>query len=204
MPSGLSAHLLAIFARSGIDPASWGRLGAYILDENGQQLSPNTVGRLAVKGPTGCRYLADERQRTYVQHGWNLTGDAYLMDEEGYFWYQARSDDMIISSGYNIAGPEVEAVLLEHPAVAECGVVSAPDAERGHVVKAYVVLRAGQTGDAALTRTLQEHVKATIAPYKYPRAIEYVTTLPRTETGKLQRFALRQLAAEGADHKLAS
>jgi 2-aminobenzoate-CoA ligase len=139
-----------------------------------------------------------------VQNGWNVTGDTYLMDADGFFWYQARSDDMIISAGYNIAGPEVEAVLLEHPAVAECGVVAAPDAERGHIVKAYVVLRAGQTGDTAMTRALQEHVKETIAPYKYPRAIEYVMTLPRTETGKLQRFALRQLAAQAAGHKLAS
>ena len=177
---------------------------ARVVDAEGKEVAPNTIGRLAVRGPTGCRYLADKRQRQYVQDGWNITGDTYLMDADGYFWYQARSDDMIISAGYNIAGPEVEAVLLEHPAVAECGVVSAPDAERGHIVKAYVVLRPGQTGDAALTRTLQEHVKATIAPYKYPRAIEYVTILPRTETGKLQRFALRRLAGEGADHKLAS
>ena len=126
------------------------------------------------------------------------------MDADGYFWHQARSDDMIISAGYNIAGPEIEAVLLAHPAVAECGVVGAPDAERGHVVKAYVVLRAGHTADAAMTRALQDHVKATIAPYKYPRAIEYVASLPRTETGKLQRFALRRLAAQNADRKLAS
>jgi 2-aminobenzoate-CoA ligase len=177
---------------------------AKVIDESGREVAPGTIGRLAVRGPTGCRYLADERQRKYVENGWNLTGDTYLMDADGFFWYQARSDDMIISAGYNIAGPEVEAVLLEHPAVAECGVIAAPDAERGHIVKAYVVLRAGQSGDAALTRVLQEHVKATIAPYKYPRAIEYVTTLPRTETGKLQRFALRQQAAEGTDRKLAS
>jgi 2-aminobenzoate-CoA ligase len=191
-----------------IRPGATGRVvpgyEAKVVDESGREVAPGTIGRLAVRGPTGCRYLADERQRKYVENGWNVTGDTYLMDADGYFWYQARSDDIIISSGYNIAGPEVEAVLLEHPAVAECGVVSAPDAERGHIVKAYVVLRAGQTGDAALTRTLQEHVKATIAPYKYPRAIEYVAALPRTETGKLQRFALRQLAAEGAGHKLAS
>ena len=175
-----------------------------IVDDHDVEVPDGEPGRLAVKGPTGCRYLADPRQQVYVQHGWNITGDTYTRDADGYYWYQARSDDMIISAGYNIAGPEVEAVLLEHPAVAECGVVAAPDAERGHIVKAYVVLRPGQSGDAALTRTLQEHVKATIAPYKYPRAIEYVTTLPRTETGKLQRFALRRLAAEGADHKLAS
>jgi 2-aminobenzoate-CoA ligase len=126
------------------------------------------------------------------------------MDADGYFWYQARSDDMIVSAGYNIAGPEVEAALLEHPAVAECGVVGAPDEERGQIVKAYVVLRGGHSGDAATTKVLQEHVKATIAPYKYPRTIEYVTQLPRTQTGKLQRFELRGMAADTASHKLAS
>jgi 2-aminobenzoate-CoA ligase len=206
-----ATEMLHIFIGSPEDnlrPGATGRVvpgyEAKVIDESGREVRPGTIGRLAVRGPTGCRYLADERQRKYVENGWNVTGDTYVMDEDGFFWYQARSDDMIISSGYNIAGPEVEAVLLEHPAVAECGVVSAPDAERGHIVKAYVVLRAGETGDAALTRMLQDHVKATIAPYKYPRAIEYVTTLPRTETGKLQRFALRQQAAEGAGHKLAS
>jgi 2-aminobenzoate-CoA ligase len=206
-----ATEMLHIFIGSpeeDIRPGATGRVvpgyEAKVIDESGREVKPGTIGRLAVRGPTGCRYLADERQRKYVENGWNVTGDTYLMDGDGYFWYQARSDDMIISSGYNIAGPEVEAVLLEHPAVAECGVVSASDAERGHIVKAYVVLRAGHTGDAALTRTLQEHVKATIAPYKYPRAIEYVATLPRTETGKLQRFALRQFAAEGAGQKLAS
>jgi 2-aminobenzoate-CoA ligase len=177
---------------------------ARIIDADGNEVPPNTIGRLAVRGPTGCRYLADKRQRQYVQNGWNVTGDTYLMDEDGYFWYQARSDDMIVSAGYNIAGPEVEAALLAHPAVAECGVVGAPDEERGQIVKAYVVLRAGYSGDAACTKLLQEHVKATIAPYKYPRAIEYVTTLPRTQTGKLQRFELRRLASDAASHKLAS
>jgi len=177
---------------------------ARVVDADGKELPPNTIGRLAVRGPTGCRYLADKRQRHYVQDGWNITGDTYLMDADGYFWYQARSDDMIVSSGYNIAGPEVEATLLEHPAVAECGVVGAPDEERGQIVKAYVVLRAGHSGDHALTKTLQEHVKATIAPYKYPRTIEYVTQLPRTQTGKLQRFELRRMAADTASQKLAS
>jgi 2-aminobenzoate-CoA ligase len=177
---------------------------ARVVDADGKELPPNTIGRLAVRGPTGCRYLADKRQRHYVQDGWNITGDTYLMDADGYFWYQARSDDMIVSSGYNIAGPEVEVTLLEHPAVAECGVVGAPDEERGQIVKAYVVLRAGHSGDSALTKTLQEHVKATIAPYKYPRTIEYVTQLPRTQTGKLQRFELRRTAADTASHKLAS
>jgi 2-aminobenzoate-CoA ligase len=206
-----ATELLHIFIGSpeeDIRPGATGRVvpgyEAKVIDESGREVEPGTVGRLAVRGPTGCRYLADERQRKYVQNGWNVTGDTYLMDADGFFWYQARSDDMIISAGYNIAGPEVEAVLMEHPAVAECGVVAAPDAERGHIVKAYVVLRAEEAGDVAMTRTLQEYVKETIAPYKYPRAIEYVTTLPRTETGKLQRFALRQLAAEAAGHKLAS
>jgi 2-aminobenzoate-CoA ligase len=177
---------------------------ARILDNEGKKAPPGTVGRLAVRGPTGCRYLADERQKKYVQNGWNVTGDTYMMDADGYFWYQARSDDMIISAGYNIAGPEVEAALLTHAAVAECGVVGCPDEERGQIVKAYVVLRAGMTGDAAMTKTLQDHVKATVAPYKYPRAIEFVADLPKTQTGKLQRFELRRRATEGVSRKLAS
>jgi len=146
-------------------------------------------------------YLADERQKTYVQRGWNVTGDAYLMDADGYFFYQARTDDMIVTAGYNIAGPEVEAALIAHEAVAECGVVGAPDEERGTIVKGYVVLKPGYTGDEAMVKALQEHVKATIAPYKYPRAIEFRDSLPRTETGKLQRFKLRQeAAAQAAAH----
>src|SRR5262249_45799335 len=177
---------------------------AKVIDEAGREVPPGTIGRLAVRGPTGCRYLADPRQRNYVSGGWNVTGDTYLQDVDGYFWYQARSDDMIISAGYNIGGPEVEAALLTHAAVAECGVVGAPDEERGQVVKAYVVLRAGHAGDTAMTKTLQDHVKATIAPYKYPRAIEYVAELPKTQTGKLQRFALRRMAAAQTTHKLAS
>jgi 2-aminobenzoate-CoA ligase len=177
---------------------------ACILDDDGNMAKPGNIGRLAVRGPTGCRYLADDRQKKYVQNGWNVTGDTYLMDGDGYFWYQARSDDMIISAGYNIAGPEVEAALLAHAAVAECGVVGCPDEERGQIVKAYVVLRAGQTGDAAMTKLLQDHVKAVIAPYKYPRAIEFVAELPKTQTGKLQRFELRRRAAEDASRKLAS
>jgi 2-aminobenzoate-CoA ligase len=177
---------------------------ARVIDASGNEVLPGTIGRLAVRGPTGCRYLADKRQRQYVQNGWNVTGDTYLMDADGYFWYQARSDDMIVSAGYNIAGPEVESALLAHPAVAECGVVGAPDEERGQIVKAYVVLRPGHAGDAATTKLLQDYVKATIAPYKYPRAVEYVTALPRTQTGKLQRFELRRIAADTASHKLAS
>jgi 2-aminobenzoate-CoA ligase len=168
------------------------------VDDTGRELPPGSVGRLAVRGPTGCRYLADDRQARYVQSGWNITGDTYLQDEDGYFWYQARSDDMIVSSGYNIAGPEVEAALLTHPAVAECGVVGAADDDRGTVVKAYVVLHPGHAPSAELTMLLQDHVKAEIAPYKYPRVIEYVDALPRTQTGKLQRFELRRIAAEQA------
>ncbi|GEM82654.1 AMP-binding protein [Meiothermus hypogaeus] len=167
---------------------------ACILDDDGQPLPPGQIGRLAVKGPTGCRYLSDDRQRKYVQHGWNVTGDAYLLDEEGYFVYQARTDDMIVSSGYNIAGPEVEDALLLHPDVAECAVVGVPDPERGQIVKAYVVLRPGVVGSAELVRALQDFVKQKIAPYKYPRAIEFRESLPRTQTGKLQRFVLRQEA----------
>jgi 2-aminobenzoate-CoA ligase len=177
---------------------------ARVLDAAGNALPPHSIGRLAVRGPTGCRYLADPRQRQYVQNGWNITGDTYLVDEDGYFWYQARSDDMIVSAGYNIAGPEVEAALLEHPCVAECGVVGAPDEERGQIVKAYVVLHPGHAGDAACTKSLQDHVKASIAPYKYPRAIEYVASLPRTQTGKLQRFELRRMASVAASRELTS
>jgi 2-aminobenzoate-CoA ligase len=176
---------------------------ARIVDETGAELPRGAIGRLAVRGPTGCRYLADSRQTKYVQNGWNFPGDTYVQDADGYFHYQARSDDMIISAGYNIAGPEVEEVLLTHPAVAECGVVGAPCPERGQIVKAYVVLRPGFEGDAALTRTLQDYVKSSIAPYKYPRAVEYVSSLPRTQTGKLQRFELRKIAADSAQ-KLAS
>lgn len=165
---------------------------ACVLDDEGREVPVGTVGRLAVKGPTGCRYLDDERQTTYVKDGWNLTGDAYLMDKDGYFHYQARTDDMIVSSGYNIGAPEVEEALLTHPAVAECAVIGEPDEERGHIVKAFIVLREGHPGDTTMVRTLQDFVKATIAPYKYPRAIEFRAELPRTETGKLQRFRLRK------------
>ncbi len=165
---------------------------ATVLGEDGRPCAPGKIGRLAVKGPTGCRYLADERQLDYVQNGWNVTGDAYLTDEDGYFYYQARTDDMIISAGYNIAGPEVESALLVHEAVAECGVAGWPDEERGTIVKAFVVLKSGNEANEQMRRALQEHVKQTIAPYKYPRAIDFVDSLPRTETGKLQRFKLRK------------
>jgi 2-aminobenzoate-CoA ligase len=164
---------------------------ACLLGDDGQPVPPGTAGRLAIKGPTGCKYLDDPRQQTYVQNGWNLTGDSYLQDADGHYVYQARTDDMIISGGYNIAGPEVEGTLLLHPAVAECGVVGVADEERGQIVKAFVVLKPGHPGDATMVKTLQDHVKQSIAPYKYPRAIEFRDSLPRTETGKLQRFRLR-------------
>jgi len=204
-----STEMLHIFIAASGDDIRPGATGkpvpgyvACVLDDDRKPLPPGNVGRLAVKGPTGCRYLADPRQRDYVQNGWNLTGDAYLLDDDGLFWYQARTDDMIISSGYNIAGPEVEGALLEHPRVLECAVVAAPDEVRGTIVKAFVVLREAlrqaqdDTGDAALVTELQDFVKARIAPYKYPRAIEFVTELPRTQTGKLQRFKLRTAEAE--------
>jgi 2-aminobenzoate-CoA ligase len=164
---------------------------ATVLDDQNRPLESGT-GRLAIKGPTGCRYFDDERQANYVVDGWNVTGDTYRKDEEGYFWYLARSDDMIISSGYNIAAPEVENALLSHPAVQECAVIGAACQERGQRVKAFIVCAPGHDAGAALAETLQSHVKATIAPYKYPRDIEFVETLPKTATGKLQRYALRQ------------
>ena len=162
-----------------------------VVDEQMQAVPVGEVGRLAVQGPTGCRYLDDARQQQYVQGGWNLTGDAYSMDADGYFTFQSRTDDMIVSAGYNIAGPEVEDALLRHPAVAECAVIGVPDAQRGQIVKAFVVLKPGAAADADLAKTLQDFVKAGIAPYKYPRAIEFLDALPRTPTGKLQRFRLR-------------
>jgi 2-aminobenzoate-CoA ligase len=168
---------------------------ACVLDDNGKPVGPGIVGRLAVKGPTGCRYLADPRQSNYVHNGWNITGDAYEMDQDGYFWFRARTDDMIISAGYNIAGPEVEDALLKHPAVAECAVIGVPDEERGQIVKAFIVLKKDFGAGPDMTKELQNFVKQSIAPYKYPRAIEYRTMLPRTETGKLQRFKLREEAA---------
>ena len=169
---------------------------ARVVDDDGHDVPQGSLGRLAVRGPTGCRYLDDlERQRAYVQNGWNITGDSYIIDADGYFVYQARTDDMIISSGHNIAGPEVESVILEHPAVAECGVVGVPDEERGQIVKAFVVLREGHEAGPAMAKELQDHVKREIAPHKYPRQVEFVSKLPRTATGKLQRFVLRE---EGA------
>jgi 2-aminobenzoate-CoA ligase len=165
---------------------------ARIVGPDMADLPPGEVGRLAVRGPTGCRYLDDpERQRAYVQNGWNLTGDSFWMDADGYFHFAARSDDMIISAGYNIAGPEVEAALLKHADVAECAVVGAPDPDRGQIVEAHVVLAAGVAADAQTVKRLQDHVKAVIAPYKYPRRVVFAETLPKTATGKIQRFRLR-------------
>ncbi|MFL6129353.1 MAG: AMP-binding protein [Mycobacteriales bacterium] len=191
-------HIFISAADDDIRPGSTGRAvpgyEAAVLDAAGRPVPDGEPGRLAVRGPTGCRYLADPRQQAYVQHGWNLTGDTYRRDSDGYFWYVARSDDMIISAGYNIAGPEVENALLQSPDVLECGVVAKPDAARGNVVAAYVVLRPGVTGDAAKAAELQELVKREIAPYKCPRLVEFLPELPHTQTGKLQRFKLRELA----------
>jgi 2-aminobenzoate-CoA ligase len=166
---------------------------ARVVNDAGEPLPVGEVGKLAVIGPTGCRYFDDGRQANYVKGGWNWPGDAFRMDADGYFFYQARTDDMIITAGYNVAGPEVEAALLEHPAVAECGVVGKPDDERGQIVQAFVVLKPGHATDAAQVKALQDHVKHSLAPYKYPREVVFVAQLPRTETGKLQRFALRSL-----------
>ena len=190
-------HIFISAAGDEIRPGATGKVvpgyEAKIMDDAGNDLPAGSVGRLAVRGPTGCRYLDNiEQQKKYVKNGWNLTGDSYRLDADGYFWYQARTDDMIISGGYNIAGPEVENVLLEHRAVMECAVVGEPDEERGHLVKAYVVLRPEQAPNSELVRELQDFVKARIAPYKYPRAIEFTDLLPRTSTGKLQRYRLRE------------
>jgi len=198
-------HIFISAPEEAMRPGATGRpipgYEARVIDDAGTELPPGKAGRLAVKGPTGCRYLRDQRQAEYVQDGWNVTGDTYIKDADGYYRYQARSDDMIISAGYNIAGPEVETVLLTHPAVAECGVVGQPDAERGQIVKAYVVLNQGFTADSTLARALQEYVKSAVAPFKYPRSVEFVASLPRTETGKLRRFELRRQAAASATSK---
>ena len=197
-----ATELLHIFISAAGDAIRPGATGvavpgyeAAVFGDDGKPAPDGTAGHLAVKGPTGCRYLADERQRNYVVDGWNLTGDTYIRDADGYYWYQARTDDMIIAAGYNIAGPEVEQVLLGHPDVLEAGVVGAPDPERGTIIKAYVVLRDGVAGSPAKAAELQAFTKQEIAPYKYPREIEFLTALPRTESGKVQRYRLRQLAA---------
>jgi 2-aminobenzoate-CoA ligase len=194
-----ATELLHIFISNRLDdmhPATTGRpvtgYEARIVDEKMQEVARGEIGRLAVRGPTGCRYLADARQKDYVKGGWNLTGDSFYQDEDGRFHFAARSDDMIISAGYNIAGPEVEAALLSHDEVMECAVIGVADEERGQIVEAHVVLMAGVVGDAACIKRLQDHVKATIAPYKYPRSVRFVEALPKTQTGKIQRFRLRQ------------
>jgi 2-aminobenzoate-CoA ligase len=191
-------HIFISAADDDIRPGSTGRpvpgWQAAILDEDGKPVPDGEPGLLAVRGPVGCRYLADERQTTYVRHGWNYTGDTYIRDEDGYFWYQARSDDMIISSGYNIAGPEVENALLRHPAVLEAAVVGTADPDRGQLVTAFVVLRPDVPSGEATAKELQEFVKLRIAPYKYPRVVHFVRALPRTATGKLQRFKLKEPA----------
>jgi 2-aminobenzoate-CoA ligase len=194
-----STELLHIFITNRVGdaaPACTGRpvtgYEAKVVDEAMKEKPRGEIGRLAVRGPTGCRYLADERQKSYVQEGWNLTGDAFWQDDNGYFHFAARTDDMIISAGYNIAGPEVEAALLSHPDVKECAVIGIPDDERGQVVQAHVVLKDGVVDDADTARRLQNHVKASIAPYKYPRSVKFIDALPKTPTGKIQRFRLRQ------------
>jgi 2-aminobenzoate-CoA ligase len=193
-----STEMLHIFVTNRLEdraPATTGKpvrgYEARIVDEHMNELPRGAIGRLAVRGPTGCRYLADERQQKYVSKGWNLTGDSFLQDEAGYFHFAARSDDMIISAGYNIAGPEVEAALLCHAEVKECAVIGTADVERGQIVEAYVVLIEGASPDAATCKRLQDHVKATIAPYKYPRSVKFVDSLPKTATGKIQRFLLK-------------
>ncbi|HJR20610.1 MAG TPA: AMP-binding protein [Dongiaceae bacterium] len=194
-----STELLHIFITNrqhDMRPAATGRpVGGYeakVVDADMNEVPRGTIGKLAVRGPTGCRYLADDRQKNYVKNGWNLTGDSFSQDEDGVFHFAARSDDMIISSGYNIAGPEVEAALLSHADVAECGVIGVPDPERGQIVEAHVVLAAGAEPDALTVKRLQDHVKQVIAPYKYPRSVKFVASLPKTQTGKLQRFRLRE------------
>jgi 2-aminobenzoate-CoA ligase len=198
-----STELLHIFISAADEQIKPGSTGlpvpgyrARIVDHVGQPVPDGQPGRLAVIGPTGCRYLADDRQRSYVSGGWNFTGDTYIRDADGYYRYQARSDDMIVSAGYNIAGPEVEDVLLTHPDVTECGVVGVPDADRGQIVKAFVVLADGAADGPEKVAELQDLVKSKIAPYKYPRSIEFLPVLPRTNTGKLQRFKLRDMSAD--------
>jgi 2-aminobenzoate-CoA ligase len=194
-----TTELLHIFISNRVGDAAPGATGrpvtgyeARIVDDDLNEVPDGTIGHLAVRGPTGCRYLADDRQRAYVRDGFNLTGDDFIRDQNGVFHFVARADDMIISSGYNIAGPEVEAALLTHPDVAECAVVGAADVERGQIVQAHVVLKPGVEADDACAKRLQDHVKATIAPYKYPRSVKFVSALPRTQTGKIQRFRLKE------------
>jgi 2-aminobenzoate-CoA ligase len=199
-----ATEMLHIFISNRLDDCAAATTGkpvtgyvARIVADDMSPLPRGTIGRLAVRGPTGCRYLADKRQRAYVRDGWNLTGDAFFQDEQGYFHFAARSDDMIISSGYNIAGPEVEAALLSCADVRECAVIGVADSERGQIVEAYVVLVDGVAPDGITRRRLQDHVKTMIAPYKYPRSVKFVASLPKTPTGKIQRFRLRNAQSDG-------
>jgi 2-aminobenzoate-CoA ligase len=200
MLDGIGAtEMFHIFISTSLGDVRCGAIGkvvpgytAKVVDENGREVPRGTIGRLAVVGPTGCRYLDDPRQAAYVKGGWNYPGDSFIEDADGYFFYQARADDMIITSGYNVGGPEVEDALLRHASVAECAVVGLPDEERGMIVKAFVVLKPGHEACGATAKALQDHVKATLAPFKYPRHVEFVDSVPRTETGKLQRFKLRK------------
>jgi 2-aminobenzoate-CoA ligase len=188
-------HIFICATGDAIRPGSTGKpvpgYVAELFDENFKPVVGAGVGQLGVRGPTGCRYLSDARQRDYVVNGWNMTGDLYRRDTDGYYWYVSRVDDLIVSSGYNIAGPEVEAALMQHSDVQDCAVIGWPDTERGQIVKAMVVLKPGVAAGPDLVKSLQEHVKNTLAPYKYPRAVEFIASLPKTPTGKLQRSALR-------------
>ena len=200
MTDGIGAtemiHIFIAAAGPDVRPGAIGRaVPGYevaILDESLARVPNGTVGRLAIRGPTGCRYLSDPRQRDYVRDGWNLTGDACTMDDDGYVWFKARTDDLILSAGYNIGAPEVEAAVITHPDVLECAVVGVADPDRGQAVKAFIVLKPGLEPTDARARAIQDHVKATIAPYKYPRVVEFVAALPKTDTGKLQRFRLKE------------
>jgi len=194
-------ELIHIYLASDPDNYREGALGkelpgyrGMLVDDQMKPVAVGETGKLALKGPTGCRYLSDDRQTSFVKDGWNITGDTYHQDSDGYFYYHARVDDIIVTSGYNVAGPEVESVLLEHPAVSECAVIGVPDPDRGQVLKAFIVLNQGYRADEEMVKILQNFVKQNAAPYKYPRAIEFVTGLPRTETGKLQRFKLKQMS----------
>lgn len=204
MLDGIGAtEMLHIFISNRFDdhqPACTGKpvtgYEAKVVDDEGNEVADGEIGRLAVRGPTGCRYLKGDRQSKYILDGWNITGDRFTRDKDGYFRFAARNDDMIVSSGYNIAGPEVEAALLAHEAVNECGVIGVPDEARGHIVQAHIVVANGIDETDDLCKTLQDHVKATIAPYKYPRSIVFRKDLPKTATGKIQRFQLRDNEGE--------
>jgi 2-aminobenzoate-CoA ligase len=192
-------HIFISAADDDIRPGATGKpvpgYRAAILDADGNEAAPGVPGRLAVIGPVGCRYLDDERQSRYVVNGWNVTGDTFVKDDDGYFWYQGRTDNMIVSSGYNIGGPEVESAIDTHPDVVESAVIGAPDPERGSIVCAFVVLHEGVAGDAAKAREIQDYVKGQLAPYKYPRDVRFTTSLPRNASGKVQHFKLREIIA---------